>query len=236
MGPPSGFSSWHHLGHLDEIFDAIVRSGHMRRLPRGGECIEHLAELGHRRFLHLAGDYAHTSVRRRRDDYLATIERLGLGSHGVIDCHWHAEQARQAVLDLPTSSGVTAVIAASDPLAAGAISGAARRGWRVPQQLSVTGWDNGAVGPAMAPALSTVEVDHETLGRRAVSELVAAVHGTEQHSQQSQITKIIWRDSTGPSPDRKSSRTMESVVVDVAESAGAPAMELEIPLIAAVPG
>src|SRR3712207_8136263 len=55
---------------------------------------------------------------------------------------FRSDRARRAVLDLPVEAGVTAVIAANDVLAAGAISGATLRGWQVPRDLSVTGWDD----------------------------------------------------------------------------------------------
>jgi DNA-binding LacI/PurR family transcriptional regulator len=111
------------MRHIGELADA----------SRVGEIIQRLAEHGHRRFLHLAGDYAYTSARHRREVYLATIERLGLKSHGVVDCDWQADRARRAILDLPVQAGVTAVIAANDVLAAGAISGVTLRGWQVPE-------------------------------------------------------------------------------------------------------
>lgn len=96
------------------------------------EIIEGLAEQGHHTFLHVSGDYAHTSARQRLEVYLDTLHRLGLRSYAVADCSWSAPLAHRALLDLPDDSGVTAVIAANDSLAAGAISGARERGGTSP--------------------------------------------------------------------------------------------------------
>lgn len=172
-------------------------------LADGGPVADFLARLaadGHRRFLHLAGDDAFTSARRRREVYLATVERLGLDSHGVIGCGWSGEQARQAVRDLPEHCGVTAIIAASDVVAAGAIRGAHERGWRVPHDLSVTGWDDLALSGLMTPALSTVRVDYERLGRHAVGQLLTVLRGRPEPDDPEPMMRIVWRESTGPAP------------------------------------
>lgn len=165
------------------------------------EIITRLAELGHERFIHLAGEYVHTSARQRRDVYLATIQRLGLRSHGVVDCDWRAEPARQAILDLPDDNRPTAVIAANDVLAVAAISAATRRGWRVPDELSVTGWDDNPVGAAMLPALTTVHIDHAHLGRRIIEQLIVAFQGGQPPERDQPLATTIWRESTGPAPD-----------------------------------
>jgi DNA-binding LacI/PurR family transcriptional regulator len=167
------------------------------------EIVERLAARGHRRFLHLAGDYAHTSARCRRQVYLESIERLGLESHGVADCEWLADKARRAVLDLPADSGVTAVVCANDLLAAGAIRGAVERGWRVPEQLSVTGWDDNPLGAVMVPSLTTVTVDHERLGRRAIRRLLAVLQGEPEPEEHDLITSVVWRESTGDAPAQR---------------------------------
>lgn len=191
-------------------YDDQMRSiGELADATSASEIIEHLAEQGHRRFLHLAGDYSHTSARARKQVYLETVRRLGLDSHGVIDCDWMAARARQAILELPTDSGVTAVIAANDLLATGALRGALERGWRVPHDLSITGWDNNPLGAEMMPTLTTVAVDHERLGRRAVQRLLAALNGVPATEDPSLLTRVIWRESTAPpgAGDRRNAQT-----------------------------
>ncbi|GGY98325.1 LacI family DNA-binding transcriptional regulator [Streptomyces poonensis] len=166
------------------------------------EIVERPARQGHRRFLHLAGDYAHTSARWRKQVYLETIERLGLESYGVVDCDWQAEKGRLAVRELPDDSGVTAVVCANDLLATGAIRGAVERGWRVPRDLSVTGWDDNPLGAAMMPSLTAVSVDHERLGRRAVRRLLAVLRDEPEPEENDAITAVVWRESTAPAPGR----------------------------------
>ncbi|TDE91752.1 LacI family transcriptional regulator [Occultella glacieicola] len=181
-------------------YDDQMRSiGELADAAPVAELIEGLAELGHRRFVHLAGDYAHTSARRRRDMYLATIPRLGLESHGVIDCDWSAELAEQAMLELPVGAA-TAVIAGNDVVAAGALRGAFTRGWRVPEDVSITGWDNNKLGAVLSPTITTVIMAHERLGRRAITRLLAALNDAPDPVDDEPVGTVVWRESTGPAP------------------------------------
>lgn len=183
------------------VYDHELRSiGGLADGSRVADIIRALAEMGHRRFLHVAGDYRHASARSRRDNYLTTIEALGLESHGVVDCNWSAETARAAVNSLSLDSGVTAVIGADDVVATGAIHGALDRGWRVPEDISVTGWDNNRVAAAMAPSLTTVEVDHERLGSHGMNCLLSRMQSQEAPENEESLTVVIWRESTGPAP------------------------------------
>lgn len=164
------------------------------------DLVEGLAARGHRRFLHVAGPERFASARGRRETYLRTIERLGLESHGVVDGDWSAESGRDAVRSLPADSGVTAVVAGNDAVAAGVVRGAIERGWSVPGDLSVTGWDNNPVGAYLSPSLTTVDVDRERLGREAMALLIATLRGAEPQASDAPLNRIIWRESTGPGP------------------------------------
>lgn len=159
--------------------------------------ISQLAELGHRRFLHLAGDYRHESARRRRDAYLETVQQLGLESQGVLETHWQPETAVDAILTLPDDAGVTAIVAANDLLAAAAIRGAHLRGWAVPDQLSVTGFGNNPLGEWTTPSLTSVRIDHQELGRIAMNQLIADLRGTPRPESEGSVMEVVTRESTG---------------------------------------
>ena len=74
------------------------------------------------------------------------------------------------------------------------------RGWRVPDDLSVTGWDDQQLGRLMSPALTSVEVDLEGLGSRAMTRLISALRSEAVPSEPQQIHRVIWRESTGAAP------------------------------------
>ncbi|MEU1106000.1 LacI family DNA-binding transcriptional regulator [Streptomyces tibetensis] len=162
--------------------------------------MEHLAALGHTRFLHVAGDAHFASARARRQTYLDTVERLGLESVGVFDGDWSGESGIEAIRSLPNRSRPTAVIAANDLVAAGVVRGARERGWDVPGDVSVTGWDNVAVGQFMTPSLTTVDVDLERLGSKAMAKLIASLSDTAPETNEETLFRIIWRESTAEPP------------------------------------
>ena len=185
------------------VYDAKMRGvGPLSEATRMSELVTHLASEGHRDLLHLAGDHAHPSSQRRRESFLHTVQELGLRSAGVVDCRWDATRARRAILDLPEDTPVTAALAANDLLAAGAIRGAVERGWRVPEDLSVTGWDDLPLGAWMTPSLTTVSIDHHRLGAELLEELLRVMRGEDPALDRPTITEVVWRESTGPARPR----------------------------------
>lgn len=159
--------------------------------------MEELAKSGHWRFLHISGHPTFASAQARKRAYLATVERLGLESLGVVDGDWTGTCGEQAIDQLPDGSPSLAVIAANDISAAGAIRAASRRGWSVPDQVVVTGWDNVEMSEFLLPSLTTVNIDFQELGRRSMTRLVAAVRGEEPTIEQTPLQRVIWRESTG---------------------------------------
>lgn len=164
------------------------------------DLIARLADLGHRRFLHVAGARDFASARGRRQTYLDSIAELGLESVGVIDGDWTAESGILAVRRIDERDRPTAIIAANDLVASGVIRGARDRGWRVPEDLSVTGWDNVPVGQYLSPSLTTVDIDLERLGGNAMKRLIASLRDEPDPAPDAPISRIIWRESVGPAP------------------------------------
>ncbi|MFE7900805.1 LacI family DNA-binding transcriptional regulator [Streptomyces sp. NPDC057424] len=162
--------------------------------------IEHLVALGHSRFFHVAGDGHFASARARRQSYVDTVERLGVESVGIFDGDWSGESGIEAIRSLPSSARPTAVIAANDLVAAGVVRGARERGWDVPGDVSVTGWDNVGVGQFMTPSLTTVDVDLERLGSKAMAKLIAGLTNTAPEPNGVSLFRVVWRESTAEPP------------------------------------
>lgn len=185
------------------VYDEQMRDiGPISEATRMAELVTHLAEHGHRDFLHVTADREHPACARRREAFERQIRELGLRSAGTIDCRGDADRARRAVMDLPPGTPVTAVLASDDTLAAGAVRGAVERGWRVPEDLSVTGWDTHPLSAAMIPSLTSVAVDHRRQGAELLVELLGILSGGDPVMDRPAITAILWRESTGPAPQR----------------------------------
>ena len=180
------------------VYDRKLRGvGPLSEASRMLELVQGLAARGHRELLHLTGDRHHPSSQRRREAFRRAIEELGLRSAGVVDCRWDPEAARRTILDLPECTGVTAVLASDDVVAAAVVRAAAERGWRVPGDLSVTGWDDLPLGAWMSPSLTTVAIDNHRLGAELLEELLRVMRGEDPAMDRPSITEVVWRESTG---------------------------------------
>ncbi|RVX43879.1 LacI family transcriptional regulator [Nonomuraea polychroma] len=187
-------------------FDDAMRSiGELTDASPVTELMERLAALGHRRFLHVAGDQDWASARARKAAYLEAVERLGLESVGVAEGDWSGESGVKAVRQLDSDRLPTAVIAANDVVASGVVRGAHERGLDVPGDLSVTGWDDNELCRFLPPSLTTVRVNLEGAGRNAVLRLIKAVGGPELEPWSGPVAQVIWRESTAPPRRRPAS-------------------------------
>ncbi|APX33956.1 hypothetical protein BH708_15975 [Brachybacterium sp. P6-10-X1] len=183
---------------VGELDDAMRGIGELSDASPVLEFLRALSTLGHRRFLHITGDLDFASARARRDAYLSGIESLGLEDLGVIDGDWSAASGYEAIAGIDASRAPTAVIAANDVVAGGVVQAARERGWTVPDDLSVTGWDNLPLSGLLSPTLTTVEVDHEGVGVRAMQRLLErlAESGSDRPAPKP-VNTVIWRGSTG---------------------------------------
>ena len=199
-----GRSSWRVPIVVSGTYDEKLRGvGELADASEVREIIEHLADLGHRVFFHVAGPPTFASARNRKSVYLETIERLGLRSAGVIDGDWSAQSGFDAIAGLPSDCGVTAVVAANDFVAMGVVRGARLRGWDVPRDLSVFGWDDEELARFATPSMSSVAVDREAQGRDGIHRLLAAIHGEPPPEPPVRnLNRVIYRESVGPPPSR----------------------------------
>ena len=103
------------------------------------------------------------------------------------------------LLDLPHRP--TALVAFNDKVAVGALRAAHERGLRVPEDLSVTGFDDIDLRRSTEPMLTTVRQPLEEMGRMAVSLLVRLMEGHTVDTLHIELaTHLVVRGSTGPPP------------------------------------
>ena len=189
---------------LQEFDDEMHMTGTLVDAHPVVEFIERLAELGHRRFFHIAGPLSYPSAAARRDAYVTTIERLGLDSIGVLEGDWSGEAGYRAVHDLPEDVVPLAVIAANDVIATGAMRAATLRGWAMPGDMSITGWDDSATSAFLVPSLTSVVQDRVRVGEYAMRRLIAAVRGEAAPALAGGYQHIVWRESVAEPAQRRS--------------------------------
>ncbi|MFD4957856.1 LacI family DNA-binding transcriptional regulator [Microbacterium sp. NPDC058389] len=165
------------------------------------DVVKHLARQGHTRFVHLAGPQEWASARNRSDIYQRTIAELGLVSIGTYVGAWSLESGYELAGSIERSSGVTAVIAANDQIALGAMRRLLEGGWRIPTDISVFGWNDDDFAAYTTPALSTVSADLVGVGADAMAQLIAVLDGREPGYAEARLeTALVVRESSGPAP------------------------------------
>lgn len=162
---------------------------------------EHLLALGHRRFVHLASavDTWTFAVRARaladavRDVPGATVHRVT----APLDVR-AGREATEAVLAAPGPLP-TAIVCDDDILAAGACKAVRRRGLRVPDDISVTGFDDLALATAVEPELTTVQLPAEQVGERGMTALLTVLDGRPAEHDSLPVHLVV-RGSTAAPP------------------------------------
>jgi len=161
---------------------------------------DHLLSLGHRRIATISGPADYLCSRARVDGYRSALERAGLPSgqalvrHG--DFHHEAGFLRGGeLLDLPEPP--TAIFAGSDQQALGVYEAARQRGLRIPEDLSVIGFDDLPAARWVSPPLTTVRQPLAEMGRVAAEMLGDLIEGIPLRSQRVELsTELIVREST----------------------------------------
>ncbi len=172
------------------------------------EIVDLLVSLGHRRFAMLAGVRAgNDRARGRVSGVEARLARHGLRlPPGLLaECPYTIRAAREAFAALMMAERTgrdqpTALICGNDVIALGALLEARRRGIAVPGDLSITGFDNLAVAAEMDPAITTVDVPAEAMGRGAALALIEAIAAGRAVEGRALPTRLLMRGTTAPPP------------------------------------
>lgn len=159
--------------------------------------IQHLAELGHQRFFTITGPTGWDAAQVRLQAYVDAVAATGGVSVGECEGDWGAQSGYDAILRMPLDAGITAVVAANDQMALGAIKACETRGIRVPEDLSVVGFDNVTESLFFKPALTTIGFDFGLQGRIAMEELLQMIDPNFAVAAESVLEpRLILRAST----------------------------------------
>ncbi|BDZ42182.1 LacI family transcriptional regulator [Paraoerskovia sediminicola] len=163
--------------------------------------VEHLLALGHRTVHHLAGPLDSGPAQERSDTWAQVLREAGrdVPEIGVGDWTAHSGYVWATSLDI---GGVSAVFCANDEMAAGVVRGLHERGCRVPQDVSVVGFDDVALAGYLWPPLTTVRQDFQKIGSELVR-LLAEQMDTGRHLSDVHVTvpvELLVRESSAPPP------------------------------------
>jgi DNA-binding LacI/PurR family transcriptional regulator len=161
--------------------------------------VEHLASLGHRKLIYLAGPRHSWMAKIRWAAIKDAAKDLGIEAKRIGPFTPKVSQGGAAA-DGALHAAATGVIAHNDLLAIGVAQRLAQRSVKVPNEVSIVGFDNIFAADLCTPSLTTLGGAHADVGRAAVELLLDAVGSARRQSPPPQVvlpTELVIRDSTG---------------------------------------
>lgn len=159
--------------------------------------VQHLLDLGHDTVWHLAGPEDSYAAQRRTDAWQATLARAGRRVPPLVRGDWSAESGYRAGLELAGREDCTAVFTANDQMALGLLRALHERDRRVPEDVSVIGFDDIAEASSFLPPLTTVHQDFAEVGRLCVQAALRKIrHDDTPHGTTLVPTRLTIRGST----------------------------------------
>ena len=160
--------------------------------------LEHLLSLGHRSVVHVGGPEAVSSTVNRLGAFEETLQAAGLtGTHRLARRHTEEEGYRVTRELLDERPDTTAVLAANDRLALGAIDAIRDSGRSCPDDVSVVGFNDMPYSDRFSPPLTTIRISQYELGSRAARLLLATIADPARPAEtQLAAPELIVRGST----------------------------------------
>ncbi|GAA3337956.1 LacI family DNA-binding transcriptional regulator [Curtobacterium pusillum] len=163
------------------------------------DLVHYLADLGHTRIAHVAGNDDMLHGHARREQFERTAEALGVRAV-VTPTDFSPEAGASATEDLlgtDPRDRPTAIVYGNDPMAIAGMAVAQRLGFRVPDDVSISGLDGSQIGRHVYPALTTLDNDPAEWGRVVAATLLDLVDGKDPVDRTLTPARLIVRGSTG---------------------------------------
>ncbi len=166
--------------------------------------VRHLLELGHRTVWHLGGPEDSFAAQRRADAWREALTEADRPAPPPVRGDWSAESGYLAGRELAAREECTAVFAANDQMALGLLRALHEAGRRVPEDVSVIGFDDIPEAGSFLPPLTTLHQDFAEVGRLCVQAVLRKMRpdGSE-HGTTLVPTRLVMRQSTAPPPAQR---------------------------------
>ncbi|MFZ1382885.1 MAG: LacI family DNA-binding transcriptional regulator [Scrofimicrobium sp.] len=174
--------------------------------PEGtAEIIRHLVSMGHSNIHHIMGASDSDSAVVRRDQFAKSVAEHGLPAGRIWQGDWSVESGYRAGTKIAKDDKVTAVFCANDEMAFGVVRALQDAGLRVPEDISVAGFDGTEMSEFSNPPLTTIRQDFRYIAEVAVGQLINEIeHGETLDLEPfvKPVTMIVRGSTAPPNPDR----------------------------------
>jgi LacI family transcriptional regulator len=163
------------------------------------QALEHLVGLGHRRIGYIGGPLQLPSAQVRRKAFMESAVQRAIEPAQAIDSDFSVRGGYLACEEMLRDSPPTAIVTGNDLMAIGVLHRAYDAGLKVPQDLSVVGFDDIVFSEYTQPALTTVAVPRSEIGAVAFQALWEMIHDPEHAGREFRVdTKLVTRQTTCP--------------------------------------
>lgn len=164
-----------------------------------GAVTRHLLDAGHRTVWHVSGPADWYDAANRIKGWRSTLAAAGVEVPPLIAADWSAAAGYRSGQMLARMPEVTAVFAANDHLALGILRALHERGRRVPDDISVVGFDDVPEAAYFIPPLTTVRPDFDAVAQAGLDLLLAQIVDTDAGARQVVVAPtLVCRDSVAP--------------------------------------
>jgi len=186
------------------------------------EMVAHLVSRGHRRIAIIKGSARNYDAAERLRGYRMALREAGIAPDSSLEREGDFTEAAGYTAGLKLlalQSRPTAIFAANDSMAIGALSALRESGVQVPEEMAVAGFDDIPLARYMDPPLSSVHVPICELGARAVELLLHGITHKNDHTRRRERvpTELVIRRSTGAEPAERPppTSTLEKVMASI---------------------
>ena len=174
--------------------------------------VEHLLALGHRRIAYISGPGHLKSAARRRETFAKTMKKYHLSLHTtpfIFEGDFKATGGQRAAAEIMRlRPRPTAIVSGNDLMAIGALRELKSAGLRVPQDVSVIGFDDITFAALAEPQLTTIMLPRAEIGEAAVEALMHTIAAEDNLGREFRVsTQLVVRESTGAAAGESSRGT-----------------------------
>ncbi|MFI2563811.1 LacI family DNA-binding transcriptional regulator [Paenarthrobacter sp. NPDC018779] len=157
----------------------------------------HLLDLGHQQVWHIGGPVSSFSAMHREKSWRRTLDEAGIQAPTVFHGDWSTESGYQVGMEMGRNREVTAIFAANDQMALGAMRALHELGRRIPEDVSIVGFDDLEESMSFWPPLTTIRQDFHSVGRLSIEKLLQQIAGNSPASGVTTVpTRLVVRKST----------------------------------------
>lgn len=166
--------------------------------------VQHLINTGRRRIAHLKGPNGMTVTEQRFNGYIACLQQNGLPIDNslILNTNFKVESALEPTA-LLLEQKPDAIFGVNDQVAIGAMKVIREKGWRIPEDIAVIGFDDSPISAYISPALSSVSRPGRQIGEESARIFLQSVHSDNQPTANTHLilpSRLIIRASSQPKP------------------------------------